>query len=226
MGSESYKYITKKIISRDKTTPSCQQLVLRGLEQQSAKESIDEKQGQLSDPDNRYDDAKELERKMLERAAARKAAAAREAAASEPRVLRKEAPKNEVTTLLDLLDDEPGRSPAAEPPEDIQSRLWEAVRPHIVPYILDNPILAGIIGNPGKGDLLKTESITTPAGDVIRLVIRQRDRQEIRDVRLRGVKEHRGVRGVEFEISDPGGFRTPDDCGSVGFMDLDSVKKE
>lgn len=222
MGSESYKYITKKIISRDKTTPSCQQLVLHGLEQQSAKDSIDEKQGQLSDPDNRYDDAKELERKMLEHAAARKAAAAQK---PEPRILRRETPKNEVTTLLDLLDDEPGSSPAEEPPEDIQARLWEAVRPHVVPYILDNPILAGIIGNPGKDDLLKTESITTPDGDVIRLVIRQRDRREIRDVRLRGVKEHRGVRGVEFEISDPGGFRTPDDCGSVGFMDLDSVKK-
>lgn len=221
MGSESYKYITKKIISRDKTTPSCQQLVLHGLEQQSAKDSIDEKQGQLSDPDNRYDDAKELERKMLEHAAARKAAAQK----PEPRILRRETPKNEVTTLLGLLDDEPGSSPAEQPPEDIQARLWEAVRPHVVPYILDNPILAGIIGNPGKDDLLKTESITTPDGDVIRLVIRQRDRREIRDVRLRGVKEHRGVRGVEFEISDPGGFRTPDDCGSVGFMDLDSVKK-
>lgn len=77
MGSETYKYITKKIISRDKTTPSCQQLVLHGLEQQSAKDSIDEKQGQLNDPDNRYDNAKELERKMVEQAAARKAAAAR-----------------------------------------------------------------------------------------------------------------------------------------------------
>lgn len=225
MGSETYKYITKKIISRDKTTPSCQQLVLHGLEQQSAKDSIDEKQGQLNDPDNRYDNAKELERKMVEQAAARKAAAARGGAASEPRMRRKEAPKNEVTTLLDLLDDADGSGPAEESPEALQARLWETVRPHVVSYILENPILAGTIGNPAKEDLLSTESITTADGSFIRLVIRQRDRQEIRDIRPRGVKEHRGVRGVEFEISDPGGFRTPDDCGSVGFMDLDSVKK-
>lgn len=225
MSSNGYKYITKKIISRDKTTPSCQQLVLKGIDQQSAKECMDEKLGQEKDPDNLYDNAKELERKMIERAEARKAEAEKIAADRAVRPLRKKEPKPEVASLFDQLAEPLESAKIEENPEEIAKKIWESVKPRLVSYILANPILAGIIGNPDKDDIIKTESVTTPEGEIIRLVVRQRDREEIREIRFKGLKEQRGVRGMLFEISDPGGFKEPDNYGSAAFMDLDSIQK-